>query len=152
MIHATWNDRERYAKIHPRFPAAFEALETAMSKPFVAGRHAVAGTELFIVALDYTTKPQEDGIMEGHGSYVDVMYVLEGEEQIGYMPLQEITCITKEYDAEGDCFLAKPEPTASQIHATAGDVIIFFPEDAHAPGLNWCETKSVKKLIAKVLL
>ena len=90
--------------------------------------------------------------MEGHRAYVDVMYVLEGEERIEYMPIQEITCITKEYDPEGDCFLAKPEPTASQIHAAAGDVMIFFPEDAHAPGLNWCETKGVKKLIAKVLL
>lgn len=152
MIHTTWNDRNRFLQVHPRFPAAFAALEAAASKPFEVGRRAVAGKELFLVALDYTTKPQENGIMEGHRSYVDVMYVLEGEEQIGYMPLQEITCITKEYDAEGDCFLAKPEPTASQIHATAGDMIIFFPEDGHAPGLNWCETKVVKKLIAKVLL
>jgi len=83
---------------------------------------------------------------------VDVMYILEGEERISYLPLHEITCITREYDETGDCFLARPEPTASQIHACAGDIVIFFPEDGHAPGLNWCTTKGVKKLIAKVLV
>ena len=152
MIHTTWNDRERYLQIHPRFPAAFAALEAAAAKSFEAGRHAVAGDELFLVALDYATKSQEEAIVEGHRAYVDVMYILEGEEQIAYLPLREIAHITKEYDVKGDCFLAEVEQTASKIHATAGDVVIFFPEDGHAPGLNWCETKSIKKLIAKVLL
>lgn len=152
MIHTTWNDRNRYLQMHPRFPAAFEALEAAAAKPFEAGRHAVADEEIFYVALEYTTKPQEEAIVEGHRIYADVMYILEEEERISYLPLRDITCITRGYDEKGDSFLAKPEPTASQIHASAGDVVIFFPEDGHAPGLNWCATKGVKKLIAKVLL
>lgn len=152
MIHTTWKDRNRYLQMHPRFSEAFAALEAAAAKPFEAGRHAVSGEELFLVALDYTTKPQEEAIVEGHRAYVDVMYILEGEERIDYLPLREITNITREYDESGDCFLAKLEPTASQIHARAGDIVIFFPEDGHAPGLNWCAPKGVKKLIAKVLL
>jgi len=152
MIHTTWNDRKRYLQMHPRFPVAFEALEAAAAKPFETGRHAVADEEIFYVALEYTTKPQEEGVVEGHRVYVDVMYILEGEERISYLPLREITGITKEYDEKGDYFLAKPEPTASQIHACAGDLVIFFPEDGHAPGLNWSAAKGVKKLIAKVLL
>lgn len=152
MIHTTWKDRNRYLQMHPRFSEAFAALEAAAAKPFEAGRYSVVGEDLFYVALEYTTKPQEEAVIEGHRAYVDVMYILEGEEQISYLPLREISCITREYDEKGDCFLAKMEPTASPIHASAGDIVIFFPEDGHAPGINWCTTKNVKKLIAKVLL
>lgn len=152
MIHTTWNDCNRYLQMHPRFSTAFAALEAVAAKPFEAGRHDVLGNEIFIVALDYTTKPQEEGLIEGHRTYVDIMYILKGEELINYIPLQDITRVVKEYEAEGDYYLAELNPTASKIHVSTGDVVIFFPEDGHAPGLNWCATKKVRKLIAKVLL
>lgn len=152
MIHTTWNNRSRYLQMHPRFSAAFSALEAAAARPFVAGRHDVLGNELFLVALDYATKPQEEGTIEGHRSFVDIMYILEGEERIDYMPIRDIAHVVKEYEAEGDYYLAELNPAASGIRASAGDVLIFFPEDGHAPGLNWCTTQNVKKLIAKVLL
>ena len=44
------------------------------------------------------------------------------------------------------------EQEFSAIHMIPGDMVVFFPEDGHAPCLEWNGTSHVKKLIAKVLL
>jgi beta-galactosidase beta subunit len=44
------------------------------------------------------------------------------------------------------------EQEFASIHMTPGDMVVFFPEDGHAPSMDWKGTSHVKKLIAKVLL
>ena len=78
------------------------------------------------------------------------MLVLEGEERIGCQETDKLSCITKPY-AE-DVLLAQMEKAFTSIHMMPGSIAIFFPEDAHAPNMDWNGTDRVRKLIAKVLV
>ncbi len=152
MIQTTIQNADAYASVHPRFAKALEALRTLAREPFEKGRHEVNGTELFINALEYDTKPESQSVMEAHRRYVDIMYLLEGEETIGTCNVDTLREITHPYDETGDALLAALEAPFTRLHMRAGDVAILLPEDAHAPGMDAAGTSHVKKLIAKVLL
>lgn len=134
------------------FGMAFEALRALAEQPFCEGRHEVAGDALFINALEYETSPVRESVFEAHRRYIDIMLVLEGEERIGCREAQTLSCITKPYADADDVLLAQMEKDFTSIHMIPGSIAIFFPEDAHAPNMDWNGTGRVKKLIAKVLV
>lgn len=150
MIQTSVADLKRYSSLNPYFPAAFEALEKMAAQPYVKGRHEVDGDNIFINALEYDTHPVEGAKAEAHKKYIDVMWIVSGKEQLGYYPTAGHKNITMPYDASGDCLLADIEKDSTYVQFFAGNVVILFPEDGHAPGLDLDGTQHVQKLIAKV--
>ena len=150
MIHTTVSQMQKYIAVHPLFGAAFDALRKLEKESFVKGRHAVDGEKIYINAIEYDTKQESAVSMEAHRAYIDVMLLLEGEERIGYCQTEQLSNITKEYSDAGDALLAELEADCSWVTMTSCDVVIFFPEDAHAPGAELNGQKHIRKLIAKV--
>ena len=150
MVHIDFEGAKRYFPLNERFEKAFEALNKVSKEPFVKGRHEVDGDEIFINALEYDTAPESEKVFEAHREYIDVMYLLDGEEDIGYTPLKNLKCVTKEYTSDGDYLLGSLTEDTMWVHMQPGDVCILFPEDAHAPGKIHGEVKKIHKLIAKV--
>ena len=97
MILTTVDRLERYCSANPRFPAAFDALRKLAEEPFTKGRKEVDGDQIFINCAEYTTNPSETSSMEFHRRYIDVMWMLDGEEIIGIHPVSALKNIKKEY-------------------------------------------------------
>lgn len=150
MIQTSVADLSRYSSLNPYFPAAFEVLAKLASQPYVKGRHEVDGDNIFVNALEYDTHPLEGAKAEAHKKYIDVMWIVSGKEQLGYYPTAAHKNITMAYDEAGDCLLADIEAESTMVQFYAGNVVILFPEDGHAPGLDLDGTQHVQKLIAKV--
>ena len=150
MIQTTKEQIQNYSSLNPYFPAAFAALAKMAEEGFERGRHPVDGDNIYINALEYDTHPVETALMEAHRSYIDVMWIVSGEEEIGVCPLAAMTEITQPYDAAGDAVLAKIPDGCTSLQMKPGSVCILFPEDGHAPGLDSEGTCHVQKLIAKV--
>lgn len=152
MILTTVDRLERYCSANPRFPAAFDALRKLAEEPFTKGRKEVDGDQIFINCAEYTTNPSETSSMEFHRRYIDVMWMLDGEEIIGIHPVSALKNIKKEYDPEGDYALADLDPEYTQLVMKKGMIAILFPEDAHAPSMQLNGPCTVHKLIGKVLV
>ena len=150
MIQTTKKQLKNYTALNPYFPAAFAALERVAEEKFVKGHHEVDGDNIYINALEYNTHGVENAQMEAHTRYIDVMWMLSGDEKIGVCPVEQLQQITKPYDEAGDAFLSKFVEDCTYLRMKADSVCIFFPEDGHAPGLDVDETTCVRKLIAKV--
>ena len=150
MIQSTISGLRRYLPIQQRLTQAVPALEMISSQPFEPGRHAVDGDNIFINAVEYETKPVESAVMEAHRAYIDVMLMLEGEERIACCDLSAAGKIIQPYDAASDACLAELPDRVSFAFMRPGDVVVFFPEDGHAPGLDTDARHKVRKLIAKV--
>lgn len=88
--------------------------------------------------------------MEAHRKYADVMYMVEGTETIYVKPTQALRTITAEYDPEKDALLAELDRDVTSVCLTAGQFVVLFPQDAHAPGCNDIQTAGVKKIIGKM--
>lgn len=110
----------------------------------------IDGERIFINGVNYTSEAKPQGQLEAHKTYIDVMYVVEGEEKCFYKPIAEVSNITMPYDAEKECALAAIDPDAAQLRFSAGHFLIFFPQDGHLAAQKWDRPVKVRKFIAKV--
>ena len=150
MVKTTVQNMDCYAALNPRFPAAFAAIKQLASELFKKGRYTVDGDAVYVNAAEYDTRAPENGMMEAHRKYIDIMLMLDGEERIAVCPTDALHHVTTPYDETQDALLAGMEADCSVLRMRPGDVAILFPQDAHAPGLDANGTARVRKLICKV--
>ena len=150
MILTTVSQLNRFTSLNPNFAKAFAALAELAAAPFMKGRHDVDGDKVYINAAEYDTRPVEVSGMEHHKRYIDVMWMVSGQETIGVCDTSELTEFTMAYSEKDDAALAKLVPVYTEVKIKAGDVVILFPEDAHAPSMQLDGLSHVQKLIAKV--
>ena len=108
------------------------------------------GERIFINGVNYASEAKPQGQLEAHKKYIDVMYVVEGEEKFFYKPIAEVKHVTMPYDAEKECQLAEIDADAAQHRFSAGHFLIFFPQDGHLAAQLWDKPCKVRKFIAKV--
>ena len=90
-----------YENISPLIKKAFEYLKQTDFSGMENGKHIIDGDALFAILQEYDTKNDTDAKLEAHRKYIDVQYIISGEELIGVCPLiAQPPC--KEYDAEND--------------------------------------------------
>ena len=95
---------------------------------------------------EYQTKKPEAGFWEAHRKHVDVQVVLLGQEWIGVGRVSDMQA--SPYDAEKD--LLKLEGHGDRILMRPGLFAVFFPQDAHMPGLAVDQPEPVKKMVIKI--
>ena len=110
----------------------------------------IDGERIFINGVNYTSEAKPQGQLEAHRKYIDIMYVVEGEERFFYKPFAECSRVTMPYDADKECALAQIDADAAQHHFSAGHFLIFFPQDGHLAAQLWDKPCKVRKFIAKV--
>jgi len=150
MITAPLSDRHRYTRLSPWFAAAFEFLEQLPAdKP--VGRYELDGDKCFALVQSYTTKPLAQATFEAHQRYLDIQFIQAGNETILWTPLAMLTQVTQPYVAAKDItFFASPAHQVA-IHLRPGDFAIFYPEDGHAPGIEYGAPTTIRKVVFKIL-
>ena len=109
------------------------------------GKHPIQGGDLFVNIQVAKGHSREDAVLETHREMIDIQIPLDTEETFGYTPLCDLPDL--EYNAEMD--ITKYGNTPSQTYFTVkpGQMVIFFPQDGHAPCIS---EKDIKKAIFKV--
>lgn len=148
MIVSNLKYSDRFESLHPRFKELFDYVKNHDLLNAETGRIELHGDELFINNVAPECIAKESQPLEMHRIYIDVHILLEGDESIGWKPIDDIVTITKPYSEDGDCALSD-DLGVSYIPLHPGDFVIVYPEDAHAPLIG---SGKVRKLIAKVKL
>jgi YhcH/YjgK/YiaL family protein len=94
----------------------------------------VDGTNVFAGVHRYCPKPVAEAKWEAHRQYVDVQYVAEGVERMGYAPLTDALKVRQAYDPKKDAIFLDAQGDLFTV--PAGSFAIFGPRDVHAPGLT----------------
>jgi len=138
-----------YAPVSTRFPAAIKFLQNHPAA-LPDGRHDILGDDCFALVQGYTTKSMAEAAFEAHRIYADIQVILSGEETLLWTPLEDVGAVTEPYVAEKDiAFYASPKRSTG-LHLRAGEFAVFFPTDAHAPGLQTSGPVAVRKVVIKV--
>ena len=147
MIFDKIENAKLYENVHPLFKKAFDYLKQTDFSKLENGKHVVEGDDLFAIVQEYETKNSGDAKLEAHRKYIDVQYVISGEELIGVKPLiNQAPC--KEYDAENDYALY--DDTCSFFKVQPTQFAVLFPQDLHKPGIKVDSSTKVKKVVMKV--
>ncbi|MGC9320266.1 MAG: YhcH/YjgK/YiaL family protein [Armatimonadota bacterium] len=148
MILDRLDNADRYADMHPRFEAAFDLLREFDFESAPDGPAEIDGRRLTINVLRGKLNAREDAILEAHEQYVDIQYVVSGNEVFGWKATEDCQQPTMAYDPEKDVILFEDAPDA-YIPLLEGMFVVFFPGDAHAPMLG---EGDIEKIVVKVLL
>ena len=133
-------------------PAIFKALQYLKGTDFAnqkPGKNEIDGDDIFSIISTYETRNLEDCRLEAHRKYIDIHYMSEGSEIIGYSLFHNQKKAT-EYDAENDFILYCGDK--NYLVLEEGTFAIFFPSDLHMPGIMINQPAMVKKLVVKVKL
>jgi YhcH/YjgK/YiaL family protein len=136
-----------YEAIGERINKAFDYIKNTDLENINPGKYEIEGENIFALINEYKTKLESEGKLEAHKKYIDVQYVISGEELMGFVPLANQQ-ILETYKEENDIVFLKGEK--SFVKVSAGMFAIFFPEDVHMPGISTGKISDVKKLVIKV--
>lgn len=144
MILCPFHELKRYAPIIPGLEEALQAVAeitdwTPRTIPLSGGNR--------ILVQEYTTRSAEGGNAEAHRNYLDIQYIVSGEETVGWAPLNTLTPVG-EFNTEGDCGFYSG--AYEMIRITAGNCYVVFPEDAHLPGVYMTQPCVARKLVLKL--
>jgi len=103
----------------------------------------------FALEQTYLSKDREQCFFESHRKYIDVQFILEGEEIIEVDNINNLN-INFEYDKNMDLIKYDDSSFASAIKLKKGDVAIFLPDDAHLPCIKVDAYTKVIKTVVKV--
>ncbi len=122
----------RYLPLHQGFQAAFEFLARPDLGKLDSGRHEIDGDRIFALINRDVGRGRDGARFEAHRKYIDIQFLVDGNEEIGWSPLGECTTISEPYDDSRDILFYADRPNL-WIWLPVGKYMIFFPEDAHAP-------------------
>jgi len=145
------DNAEMYAAVAGGLGELLAAEREYANTPGAEGGVKIHGEAMFINDCRYGTKPVDGGALsEAHRRYIDVMYMVEGEEIILVKPVDALRNVTQPYDAAGDALLAAVDGDETAVRLQAGQFIVLFPQDAHCPARSAGEPRPVRKLIGKL--
>lgn len=148
MIIDNYKNAEIYCGINKNLDLALKFLKTIDISNLTLGKHEIPNSNSFYIYQEYNSKPLEEGKWEGHRKYIDIQYILDGCEKMGYRPINELTPL-KPYNPDTD-FISLSGTSDNFFNVSAGNFAIFFPEDGHMPGLAFKEVAPIRKLVFKV--
>ena len=126
---------------------AFAYLKEHDLKTLAKGKYAIDGENVYASVTESPSRDFDSTGWESHRRYIDLQYVIDGEELIGVYPVAKAT-VTKPYDEKKD--VANYSADGKLYAATPGTFFIFFPSDAHRPNITPGGNKVVKKIVIKV--
>ena len=145
MIFDMLSNSNLYAGIAPRLKTAFDYLNNTDLAALPVGRINLDGDHIYVLVQEYLTKRLDQGFWESHRRYLDLQYMHSGCERIDFALLE--TMKLGEYAEDRD-FQAMTG-TGSPLNLVAGSFAVFFPQDAHMPGLACGMQLQVKKIVVK---
>lgn len=134
MIFAKLNGEEKYCV----YPAAVQKVLAYLRNTDIMalplGRHDIDGDNIFLNVMDMTTHAFEGSHPEIHEKYADLFYWPEGGEKIGVSAYTGSEAICEALPQNDIAFLESAVDESFLI-AREGFFAVFFPWDAHRPGL-----------------
>jgi len=148
MIIDTLANSGKYSCVHPLFAKAFDYIASQDLGTLEPGNYDISGDELKAVIMDKAGKAAAESLekFECHNAHIDIQVCIQGDEQIGWKPRADCKGPKGEYNPEKDVLFYNDTPDM-YFQLKAGQFVILFPEDVHAPMIS---EGNIKKLVVKV--
>lgn len=147
-INAKTFEKE-YNKHKEWWDKAFAFLNRKDLATLKDGKYPIVGDNVFAAVSSYVPVRKKDKQWEAHRKYADIQMVISGKEKIGKSNVSKLT-VTKPYNSASDNENLRGK--GKFYMAQPGTFFIFFPGDAHKPGIKAFkkQNKSIKKIVIKM--
>jgi uncharacterized protein, YhcH/YjgK/YiaL family len=133
-----------YIKFFPALAKAFDFIEK-QARVLKDGKYPITDG-MYAIIENSLPKPKKEQKLEAHRKYVDLQYIIEGADVIGWKNISECSDTYKEYDKDKDIVFFNEKADFNFV-LNEGNFAILFTNDAHAP---LCGDNTVRKCIVKI--
>ena len=146
MILDKLENAELYYSCVPGFERFMQFYNDNDLETLPACKIKLDGSDLFVNILDFKGKEEANCRMEAHKDYLDIQIPLGDSEIMGWIAQEDCQEVLQEYDEGKDVEFYKDKAVAKFV-VPAGHFAVFFPSDAHQPGI--APGKEYRKLNVK---
>lgn len=115
------------------------------------GVYPIDGKKSYAILQRYTTRPSESAKPEAHRQYVDIQYLVEGREELGWCPLNPELREHTKYDIDKDIIFYERLVPGSSVILEEGSFAVLYPADVHRPcGAVHGDPMPVTKVVVKI--
>lgn len=147
MIIDQLENAANYAGMHAKLGAALAYLQRQPLIDWEPGRYDIDGSDMFLLLQHYETREVKDSFWEAHRNYIDVQYMLQGSECMGFAHTDQLT-VKEPYCPIKDFVVL--EGAGDRVTVQEGSFVVFYPQDAHMPCLSCGKPERIKKAVIKV--
>lgn len=131
-----------------RVQEALQYIENLDKRKLENGIYRVNDNFYYLIQ-EYYTKNENDYVLESHKKYIDIQWIVEGEEIIGVTDVASLYS-EKSYCEEKDTMFWKANKSMLEVVLKQGAYIVLYPNHAHMGCLAVNDSVRVKKIIGKV--
>lgn len=146
MIFDHFNSAEKFYSLHEGFKKSFDFLRSDNLAHLPVGTYEIDGNNIFAIVSDKQGKKTSEAKLEAHRAYIDIQYLVAGEEKIGWKPYSACNDVSSAFNHDKDIEFFEDAPQ-TYFSLLPGNFGIFYPEDGHAPMVS---DGNVKKVVIKV--
>jgi YhcH/YjgK/YiaL family protein len=149
-LHPSTNNIEfakQYNSTKAVWDKVFEFIRDHNLELLAPGKYPIDGNNAYATITDSKSKELEKTAWESHRNYIDLQYIIKGQEKIGVAPVDSAT-VTEPYNAAKD--VAHYNAEGKYYIGTPDIFFLFFPGDAHRPSIKVDGYDTVKKLVIKI--
>ena len=148
MICDRLSNAANYYGVASLIQKGFEFLQRPELASLEDGVHEIQGKDVYAIIARGDGVGRERAMLEAHREYLDIQYVIEGTDVIGWLERDCVERVKDPYVAEKDLEFFYDRP-ASWVQVPAGSFAVFLPQDIHAP---LATTQYAHKAVVKVKL
>ena len=101
------------------------------------------------IVSEYETLRENPYGYEAHRRFIDIQFLLKGEEMVYSLPLERLK-ETKAYNPDADVAFYEAAAEPQQLPIGNGYFAILYPQDGHMPQLAAGTPSPVKKIVIKI--
>jgi len=147
MILDTVKNIDLYKSLSHRLALGLDYIANTDFLSLEMGTYQIDGDNVFAILQTYDTKNEANCRLESHQKYIDIQYMISGEELVGIAPLNNQE-ITENLLQDNDVVFYNG--VSDKIRLTADNFMIFYPTDVHAPCIKVDKSIKVIKVVIKV--
>lgn len=136
----------KYVSLNPLFADVVDFLKDHDLNSMEVGKYPIKEKDLFLNLTTAKGRGKEAAVLETHIEMIDIQIPLSCEETFGYTPLEDLPQLS--YNPEKDITLYGDLKAQTYLTLKPGQMVIFFPQDGHAPCIS--DNAEIKKAIFKV--
>jgi biofilm protein TabA len=151
MIFSDLTTWESETTVYPKaITRGLEYIRSTDLRALAPGKYEIEGQLMVAMIQEPTTKSWEQQRPESHQTYIDIQYLIEGEEIIKVAVLTPDAVISEEdFEARDVAFYEKTS-VESSLHFLPGAFAVFYPSDIHRPCCSVQQDQPIKKVVIKI--
>ena len=110
----------------------------------------ILSEDIFVLKQAYYTKNRKDCFFEAHKKYIDIQFMVKGEEYMDVCDLDSLEIINEYVEKTDFAHYKGKEDGISKLLIRENYLAIFYPSDAHQPCVKVEKEELIYKAVIKI--